>query len=115
MTDRRRRSPTEMSGRRPRAAGGTSEGKPHARQTATACDDHTEHSIVALMEEVLSRENMLAAYRRVVGNKGAPGIDGMTVSDLEAHLRDDWEAIRNELLSGTYLSLIHISEPTRPY
>ncbi len=102
MTDRRRRSPTGMSGRRPRAAGGTSEGKPHARQTDTACDDHTGHSIVASMEEVLSRENMLAAYRRVVGNKGAPGIDGMTVNDLETHLRNDWEAIRNELLSGTY-------------
>ena len=34
-----------------------------------------------LMEEVLRRENMLAAYERVVRNGGAPGVDGMTVDD----------------------------------
>ena len=54
------------------------------------------------MEEVLSRENMLKAYQRVVGNKGAPGVDGVTVDDLAALLRERWEAIREELLSGSY-------------
>jgi len=55
------------------------------------------------MEEVLSRENMLAAYRRVVGNKGAPGVDGVTVDELESLIRQRWEAIREELFSGTYV------------
>jgi RNA-directed DNA polymerase len=54
------------------------------------------------MEEVVCRENMLAAYRRVVGNKGASGVDGMTVDELMPMLRDRWQAIREELLSGTY-------------
>jgi len=54
------------------------------------------------MEEVLNRENMLAAYRRVVGNKGAPGVDGITVEALAPLLRERWEVIREELLSGTY-------------
>ena len=55
------------------------------------------------MEEVLSRGNMLAAYHRVVTNKGAPGVDGVTVDDLESLLRRRWEAIREELFSGTYV------------
>ena len=55
------------------------------------------------MEEVLSRENMLAAYHRVVGNRGAPGVDGVTVDELETLIRQRWEAIREELFSGTYV------------
>ena len=54
------------------------------------------------MEEVVCRENMLAAHRRVVGNQGAAGVDGMTVDELMPMLRDRWLAIRDELLSGTY-------------
>jgi RNA-directed DNA polymerase len=54
------------------------------------------------MEEVVCRENMLAAYQRVVGNKGAPGSDGMTVEDLAPMLRERWRAIRDELLGDTY-------------
>ena len=55
------------------------------------------------MEEVLRRENMQQAYRRVVGNRGAPGVDGMTVSSLGDFLRERWEAIREELFQGTYV------------
>jgi RNA-directed DNA polymerase len=54
------------------------------------------------MEEVVCRENMLAAYQRVVGNQGAPGVDGITVEQLEPLLRERWQAIREELLSETY-------------
>ena len=55
------------------------------------------------MEEVLSRGNMLAAYHRVVGNKGAPGVDGITVEELASLIRKRWEAIREALFSGTYV------------
>jgi RNA-directed DNA polymerase len=55
------------------------------------------------MEEVLRRENLLAALRRVQANKGAPGIDGMTVDELPDHLRTAWPAIREQLLSATYV------------
>jgi RNA-directed DNA polymerase len=55
-----------------------------------------------LMEMILSRENMMAAYRRVVRNKGAPGIDEMTVEQLKPYLTAYWPRIREELLAGHY-------------
>jgi RNA-directed DNA polymerase len=55
-----------------------------------------------LMEEVCERENCLQAYKRVKSNKGSAGIDGMTVDDLSAYLKEHWPAIREQLLSGTY-------------
>jgi retron-type reverse transcriptase len=54
------------------------------------------------MEQVVARENMLAALRRVEANKGAPGNDGMTVEQLRAHLQTDWLRIKDALLSDTY-------------
>jgi len=55
-----------------------------------------------LLEAILSRENMQAAYQRVVSNKGAAGIDDMTIGDLGDHLRHNWPCIREELLAGEY-------------
>jgi len=55
-----------------------------------------------LMERVVSRPNMRAAYKRVKENKGSPGTDGMTVEDLPVWLQENWEEIREKLLSGTY-------------
>jgi RNA-directed DNA polymerase len=55
-----------------------------------------------LFDEILQRENLFAALRRVKQNKGAPGVDGMTVEQLGAHLMEHWPRIREELLSGTY-------------
>ena len=58
--------------------------------------------VQALMEEVCSRENRTRALRQVTMNKGAAGVDGMTVPDLPAFLKDHWPNIREQLLSGTY-------------
>jgi RNA-directed DNA polymerase len=55
-----------------------------------------------LMEQIVAPENLRAAYGRVVQNKGAPGVDGMTVDELALHLRAQWPAIRQQLLAGTY-------------
>jgi RNA-directed DNA polymerase len=55
-----------------------------------------------LMERVLTPENLRAAYRRVRANKGAPGVDGMTVHELAAYLRANWPAIREQMLAGEY-------------
>ena len=55
-----------------------------------------------LLDKVLQRENMVRALRRVEQNKGAAGVDGMTVDELGAHLREHWPRIREEVLSGTY-------------
>lgn len=55
-----------------------------------------------LMERVVARENARAAFKRVRRNKGSPGIDGMTVSQLESYLCEHWAALREQLLIGSY-------------
>jgi group II intron reverse transcriptase/maturase len=54
------------------------------------------------MEEIVSRGNMMAAYSRVVSNKGAPGVDDMPVTALKGHLQQEWPRIKEELLAGRY-------------
>lgn len=63
-----------------------------------------EHSIQneALMEIMLERANMEAAYKKVISNKGAPGVDEMTTEDLKAYLQTNWVRIKEELLTGRY-------------
>jgi RNA-directed DNA polymerase len=56
----------------------------------------------ALMEEVLTRENLIRALKRVMGNKGAAGVDGVTVQGLKPYLKEHWPGIRAQLLAGTY-------------
>ena len=56
-----------------------------------------------LMEAVVERGNMTAAYRRVIGNKGVAGTDGMSVSDLKPYLGGEWERIKSELLTDQYI------------
>ena len=55
-----------------------------------------------LMEEVCARGNLVKAWKRVRSNKGSPGVDGMTIEDAKAYLREHWPTIRSQLLSGTY-------------
>ncbi len=55
------------------------------------------------MEEVCEGENCKRALARVKANKGSPGADGMTVRDLPGYLKQHWPAIREQLLSGTYV------------
>jgi RNA-directed DNA polymerase len=55
-----------------------------------------------LMEKVCERRNLEEALRRVRANKGAPGIDGQTVDELVAYLKQHWPTIREQLLSGVY-------------
>jgi RNA-directed DNA polymerase len=56
----------------------------------------------SLMEEVCQRDNLWKALKRVQANKGAPGVDGMTVHKLPKHLKRHWPKIREQLLAGTY-------------
>jgi len=54
------------------------------------------------IEAVTQPGNLKKALARVRRNKGAPGIDGMTVDDLGDHLKGHWPEIRSRLLDGTY-------------
>src|SRR5215475_2529306 len=55
-----------------------------------------------LSEAVVARENMFSAYERVVSNKGAAGVDGMTVEQLKPYLQERWVKIKEYLLKGEY-------------
>ena len=70
-----------------------------ARQTVTAAAETIGPPTETLMEEVLRRENLFSALKRVKANKGAPGVDGMSVDELPEYLREAWPAIREQLLS----------------
>ncbi len=85
-----------------RAGGGTAEGMGTVRQAGAARRAQAGEEAPQLMEEVLRRENVVKAYRRVVRNGGAAGVDGVTVHDLKAYCREHWSRVREELLSGTY-------------
>ena len=63
---------------------------------------HWPGAETGLMEKIVSRGNMMAAYSRVVSNKGAPGVDGMPVTALKGYLREEWPRIKEELLAGRY-------------
>ncbi len=92
----------EKPGPARKVGGGTAEGKGLARLAGTARTETAGDRTDGLIQEVERRENLMAAYRRVVQNGGAAGIDGMTVEDLMPYCREHWPTIREQLLSGTY-------------
>jgi RNA-directed DNA polymerase len=88
-------SPPEDEGRKP-----TESGKGASSEAARREPVRPEES--QLMEAVVARENMFRAYERVVSNKGAAGVDGMTVEQLKPYLQEHWAKIKEELLKGEY-------------
>src|SRR5208337_2307317 len=70
--------------------------------TAKSRPESPAKSNEQLMETICERDNCLQALKRVKSNKGSAGIDGMTVEQLPAYLKEHWPAIRDQLLSGTY-------------
>ena len=55
-----------------------------------------------LLQQILLRENMVKAWKRVKANKGSAGIDGLTIEQTTEYLKTHWSNIREELLSGQY-------------
>jgi RNA-directed DNA polymerase len=86
-----------------RVADGIRESKATACQGLTAARETTSPEAKKLMEQVVGYENLHKALRRVKSNKGAAGVDGMTVEELEPYLMEHWKRIRQELLSGEYV------------
>src|SRR5712675_1510934 len=69
--------------------------------TATA-EPESPASTEHLMEAICAPDNIEAALRAVVRNKGAPGIDGITVKQLPGILKARWSEIEDQLLQGRY-------------
>ena len=86
----------EGSGRKPREYGRGAASVTGRRAT------HWTEAATGLMEAIVSRGNMMAAYSRVLANKGAPGVDDMPVTALKGYLQEHWPHIKEELLAGRY-------------
>jgi len=82
----------------------------NGRTEAAACEepqastafDQARALTERLMEEIASRDNLNRAYRRVKANKGAPGVDGMTVLASRAWLTEHKQELIASLLDGSY-------------
>jgi group II intron reverse transcriptase/maturase len=55
-----------------------------------------------MLDKVLERVNLHRALKQVRQNKGAPGIDGMTVDALPKYLKEHWPSVRQQLVNGRY-------------
>ena len=57
---------------------------------------------MSLIEEILSEENLIEAIKRVKANKGASGIDKMTINQLDAYFYEHKKEIINSIMNKTY-------------
>ncbi len=81
--------------------GGTGAGNREERQ-ALAASAEQRALMWDVMERVASSANLNQAYKRVKANRGAPGVDGMTVDDLGPWLVDHKDELVAQLVRGTY-------------
>jgi RNA-directed DNA polymerase len=69
-----------------------------------------------LLEKILSRDNLITAWKRVKANGGAPGIDGLTIDEFPAATRRHWHEILESLMTGTYqpspVRRVEVPKPT---
>jgi RNA-directed DNA polymerase len=72
-------------------------------RTAAAGQTKAEEKKQRLMEAVVESNNLWTAYRRVVRNKGAPGVDGLPVTGLKDWLKVHWPSVKAALLEGRYM------------
>jgi RNA-directed DNA polymerase len=72
-------------------------------ERCTATSGRTKSEDHQLMEQVVERSNLRLAYQRVVENKGAPGVDNVTVAELKDWLKAHWPSVKQALLEGRYL------------
>ena len=55
-----------------------------------------------LLDKILSKQNMNEAYLRVFRNKGASGVDGITVDELKQYLKENKDELRQRIRTRKY-------------
>ena len=68
-----------------------------------AAGGRTKSEAPRLMEAVVEKANLWQAYRRVMANEGAPGVDGLETTAFKPWLQKHWPRIRTALLEGAYM------------
>jgi len=98
-----RRAPRQMSTQVERVGKEQGEALPvPASDEAQRPRHEAEDTGAGLLKAVLARDNMQQAWKRVRSNKGAAGIDGLSIDETAERLRWEWPSIREQLLQGTY-------------
>lgn len=93
----------QMPGKPGRDGAATGETRREASSDEAGCPRHDpNHMGSGLLQEVLTRENLQLALKRVRSNKGAAGVDGLGIDETIEQLKMAWPAIRAQLLAGTY-------------
>ena len=54
------------------------------------------------LERIVATDNIAMAWKKVKSNKGAPGIDGVTIEEFPYQFRECWQEIRTAILGGNY-------------
>jgi len=114
-SDTQSASPTEVRGEAPSAD------EARAESVKAVDDPQSPAATERMMEVICERKNLFKALERVKSNKGAPGVDGMTVEELPKFLKRRWLQIREQLFDGAYepkpVRRVEIEKPsggTRP-
>lgn len=62
--------------------------------------ERSTQSMSELLEKILEKKNMNEAYKKVCANKGAGGVDGMELEELDGFIRKNWNSIRSKSEEG---------------
>ncbi|MCF2941950.1 group II intron reverse transcriptase/maturase [Paenibacillus alkaliterrae] len=94
----------EMEGSTPKNSAEHEEyaGAYNSGKIAETDNTNASESEKELLEQIVSRDNLNQAFKRVKANKGSHGIDGMGVDALLQYLKENGEAIKQSILDGTY-------------
>lgn len=71
-------------------------------EISTAAGGQTKAEVPLTMEAVITRENLMLAYQRVVENKGTAGVDNLSVAELKPWLKKNWRSVWQVLIDGNY-------------
>lgn len=94
---------TRKSGAMTQGPGRNSGDGARGAEAGTAAAGQTKAEGPSLMEAVVERSNLWLAYQRVVGNCGAPGVDGLPVEQFKDWLKMHWPSVKAALLEGRYV------------
>ena len=70
--------------------------------TAGSGKERSTQSMSELLGKILDNRNMNEAYKKVCANKGAGGVDGMELEELDGYIRENWNSIREQIRERSY-------------